>query len=265
MKYPILILFLVTALAADAQEFTDSISGKETTILLKKLRLQQASPSERAVLQKTALSLQVTGQSLDERSHDYKKSLSQIDKAIDLYEALNDTLSLAFNKKYKGHLLVRLDKLSQAKTEIRAAASLYGAARSGTGVASSQFDLARIFEFENNPDSAVYYAGLAGSYWKTQGDNQQILVINNMMVYHLLQLSEVEKALLIYQESQLLLTKHPPHWQPLLDFYFTSMLLFRQINDATNAAHYRELYTGQVDVLRTEGITARSYYDNMSQ
>lgn len=265
MKKFLLFLFLIGAVCASGQNYPGSINEKETDSLLDKVRLHQSTEEGRKALLEIAIAIQNNGQRLDEELHDYKKSLQTIDKAITLYDALNDTLNLAFNKKYKGHLLLRLGKIPQAKAEIRTAINLYRLKNTGPAIASSQFDLARIFEFENKTDSAIYYADVSRSYWKAHDDNLQILVINNMMVYHLLQLNQTERAASVYHESQLLLAKQPPHWQPVLDFYFTSMLLFKQTNDATNASHYRDLYADKLADLRKEGITARSYYEMLSQ
>ena len=158
-----------------------------------------------------------------------------------------------------------INKIPAAKTEIRTAIYLYRCKNIGTGAASSQFDLARIFEFENRPDSAIYYASAAGDYWKLQDNNLQTIVINNLLLYQLLQLNQTEKAETVYRESETLLKKQMPHWQPLLDYYFTAMLLFRQINDVSNASHYRELYLAKMESLRKDGINARSYYESFSQ
>lgn len=256
---------MLSSLLAAAQNYLNLADDKQADLLLNKVRSQTATEEDRAALQKFAISFHNDAQRLDEQQHDYRKSLQNIEKAINICEVTGDTLNNAFNRKYKGHLLMRLNKVSAAKEEIRQAINLYRSKNTGTGVASSQFDLARIFEFENKADSAIYYAGAARTYWQQQENNLQTLVINNLMQYHLLQLNQTEKAETIYHESELLLKKQAPHWQPLLDYYFTSMLLFRQINDLTASTHYRELYIAKMDALRKEGINARSYYENFAQ
>ncbi|MEO5685232.1 MAG: hypothetical protein ABIQ88_21480 [Chitinophagaceae bacterium] len=258
-------LVLFASLFANAQNFSAGLDEKKAGMLLEKVRTQQATEDEKKALQEMALAAQNSGQWFDERNHDYKKSMQNIDHAIVFYTALGDTLNLAFNKKYKGHLLVRLGKLPAAKNEIQAAVYLYQLSNTGAGVAAAQFELARIFEYENKADSAVYYAGLSRAYWQLQENNLQLVVINNMLVYHLLQLNQTEKAQSVYQASQLLLKKQAVHWQPLLDFYFTAMLLYRQINDMSGANRYRDLYYNKKAELQAQGITARSYYERDGQ
>ena len=266
MKRFILLLLVMACLHADAQNYADLLTDdKQADVLLSKIRLHNATEEDRIALQKIAVAVQDNGQRQDEQQHDYRKSLQNIDKAITLFEALGDTLNTAFNMKYKGHLLVRLNKIPAAKTVIRAAIDLYRSKNTGAGIASSQFDLARIFEFENKPDSAIYYSNAARTYWQQQENNLQTIVINNLMLYQLLQLNQTEKAEAVYHESESLLKKQAPHWQPMLDYYFTAMLLFRQINDISSASHYRELYIGKIEALRKEGINAKSYYETFAQ
>lgn len=265
MKKILIPLLLVIAAPAWTQNYSVDMDEKKADRLLHTIKSGQGTHEDSTSLQTMASAFQNSGQRLDETNHDYKKALDHIEKAIALYDGLGDTLNIAFNKKYKGHLLVRLGKIPQAKIEIRTAINLYRAANTGAGVASSQFDLARVFEFENKTDSAIYYAGASRDYWKQQQNNLQLLLINNMMVYHLLQLNQTEKAEAVYHESELLLQKQPAHWQPLLDYYFTSMLLFRQINDIHNSSHYRVLYLQRVEALRREGIAAKSYYETFAQ
>ena len=263
---PFTLLLLITTLSAAGQNHGEDINEKKIDLLLNRLRAQQATAEDRNELQKTALTLQERAQWLEGNVRDYKKAAQTADMAIRLYQALGDSLNLAFTKKNKGLLLVRMGKNTAAKTELREAIQLYRLKNTGAGVAAAQFDLARLFEYENRQDSAIYYAEQSRNYWKEQEDNLQIIVINNMLAYHLLQLTKTEKAQLIYNESKLLLAKQPVHWQPLLDFYFTSMLLFRQTNDASLVAYYQDLYFNKVEALKRDGIVSpRSYYENYGQ
>lgn len=261
-----ILLLLIASLSASAQNHGEAIDDKRIDQLLNKLQAQQATGEDRNELQKIAQAVQERAQWLEGNARDYKKAMQSTDRVIVLYEALHDSLNLAFARKNKGLLLVRMGKNTAAKTEMRTAAQLYRLTNTGAGLAAVQFDLARLFEYETKQDSAIYYAEQARAYWKKQEDNLQIIVINSMLVYHLLQLSRIDKAQLIYNESKLLLAKQPIHWQPQLDFYFTSMLLFRQTNDASMVSYYQDLYFNKVEALKREGVAApRSYYENYGQ
>ena len=137
---------------------------------------------------------------------------------------MKDTLNVANNKKFKGYLLGRFGKFSEAKAEIQVAIDLFRLKNKDWGVAVSQFDLSRVYEFENKTDSAIYYSNISLSYWKSKGDNGRILGINNMLMNLLLKSKQLEKAVVIQKESEMLATNPELHWQGIIDFYLVSML-----------------------------------------
>lgn len=108
---------------------------------------------------------------LDESSHDYKGAMLLTDSAIYLFNSLEDTLSEANNRKFKGYLLGRFGKFEEGKHEIQKAIRLFELKKASWGVAVSQFDLSRLFEFENKIDSAILYCSITISYWKTKSNN----------------------------------------------------------------------------------------------
>jgi len=260
MKCLFLLLVLFACLPVYAQHNYD-IDENKVDLLVNKVRDQQATPAEKKELQDIAVIKQTQGQDMDQRRFQYKKNMAAIDKAIALFTVLNDTLNLANNRKFKGYLLGRFEKFTDAKKEIKAAIELYRLSHINADVAVSQFDLARIFEFENKPDSALYYARLARNFWASQQVDLRILIINNMEVSLLLKQNEPDKAKLVQQASSLLITKPQMHWQAIIDFYFTSMLLYRSLNDIGTAGSYQHLYLAKLDELKATGIVVRSYYE----
>ena len=266
MKPLVLVLLLITSQSIFAQNNYDNLVSttdeKKADALLEKVRLKQATEDEKNELQRIAVLIQNKAQNQDPNQRDYKKSLASIDKAIVLFDALNDTLDVANNKKFKGFLLGRLGKFRDAKNETTAAIQLYQIKKMNAEVAVSQFDLARMFEFEGKPDSAIYYAGFAHTFWKQKDVDLRVLIINNMLVSLYLKSQEPEQAKTVQQESALLLSKPDMHWQAVIDFYYTSMLLFRTVNDIGVAGDYRKLYDAKIEELRRTGIIAKSYYEN---
>lgn len=260
MKRLCLLLLLISNLCVFAQN-NYVIDEKKADLLLEKVKQQQASAEEKKELQDIAITIQNKGQDMDERRFQYKKNMASLDRAIELFTALNDTLNIANNRKFKGYLLGRFEKFSDAKKEIKASIELYRLANMNAGVAVSQFDLARIFEFENKLDSALYYARLARNFWASQNVDLRVLIINNMEVSLLLKQSQPERAKTVQQTSEQLIKRPQMHWQAVVDFYFTSMLVYRTLNDVGTAGSYQQLYLAKLDELKTQGIMARSYYE----
>lgn len=256
---------LIASMTADAQSYVDSISDKKIDGLLDKIRAGQASADDRNLLQQIALLVQNKAQEMDVHHVAYKKTLPVADKAIVLFDALNDTLNVANNRKFKAYLLGRAGKFPQAKQETATAIHLYQLKKMHAEVAASQFDLSRLFEFDSKTDSAIYYANLSKAFWRQQGVDLRVLIINNMLVNLLLEANQPEKAELIYQESARLAAEPQMQWQALLDFYFTSALLFTKTNDMASAGRFRNLYADKIAGLAQQGIRAKSYYEPGSQ
>ena len=254
MKHLTFILLFIASLSACAQNSANSADEKRIEALLSKIRLKQATADDKKELQKIAIIIQNKGQDQDENQRQYKKSLATIDKAIVLFNALDDTLNIANNRKFKGYLLGRAGKFPEAKNEIEAAINLYRIKNMNAGVAVSQFDLARIFEFENKTDSAIYYADISRTYWKLKEVDLRVLIINNMLVSLLLKSNQPEKAKAVQGESELLAKNPQMHWQAIIDFYFTSMLLYKTINDMAVASGYRQLYAAKIVELRKTAL-----------
>ncbi len=262
MKLMLLLILVSASFTAYTQNYTTLTDDSKADALLEKIRLNQATEEDKNELKAIAVSIQNKGQDPAENQKQYKKSIANIDRAIALFSAIGDTLSVANNKKFKGFLLGRNGKMAESKQETETAIALYQLKNMNAEVAVCQFDLARLFEFENKPDSAIYYAILSNKFWKLKGIDLRVLIINNMLVSLLLKDNDAEKAKAIQQESVILVSKPQMQWQAVLDFYFTSMLLFKTINDSAAADDYRLLYNNKIEVLRREGIIAKSYYEN---
>jgi len=82
-----------------------------------------------------------------------------------------------------------------------------------------------------------------------------------MLVSLFLKSNQPEKARSVQEESSLLVKSPDMHWQSVIDYYFTSMLLFRTINNIAVAGDYQQLYLSKIAALRSRGIIAKSYYE----
>jgi len=253
---------LVNCLLIHTNAQTGNANEKEIELLLNKAHSKIITADEKKELKAFAFDIQNKGQRLDEQDHDYRQALNHIDKAIAIFSALDDTLNIANNKKFKGYLLSRFGKFSEAKAEIADAVNLFQLKNKDWGVVVSQFDLARVYEFENKIDSAVYYTDISVSFWKSKGNNSRILSSNVMLINLFIKLKQLEKARIIQKESVILATDPEMHWQGIIDLYFASMKLYKAANELNTADQYQKLYINRVSDLKKDAITARSYYDD---
>jgi hypothetical protein len=255
MKYLLCFLVLCVGLIGHSQAQIDS-----SEFLLNKLRSRTITDAERKELKMRAFDLQNRGQSLDESSHDYAASLTLVNKAITIFNSLEDTLNEANNRKFKGYLLGRFDKFAEGKAEIQQAIHLFQLKKADWGVAVSHYDLSRLFEFENKPDSALFYCHIAISYWKAKGNSARIFLNQNMLINLLTKSNRLAEAKLLQTESIKMAENPEHHWQGLLDFYMVSENLYKAAKELKSADHYRKLYEKKILDLKREGITAISYF-----
>jgi len=261
MKYIIAAFFILCTAELQAQDSATYRTEVRSGLLLDKISKKTITEEEQKELKLIAFDFQNRGQLLDEGMHDYKGALVLINKSIGLFEALQDTLNEANNRKYKGYLLGRFGDYSEAKAEIGQATAQYRSKEKDWGVAVCQFDLARVYDFEKKTDSAIHYCNVALGYWKTRGTESRIFGIQNMLLHLLMESNDGTNARLLQKEAEKLAIGTEPHWQDLLDFYFVSAQLFRSFKETERAQQYEVLYSNKVNELVKDGRNAKAYYD----
>jgi hypothetical protein len=258
MKYLLSFLIIFIGFFGYCQAQTDSCE-----FLLNKLRSETITDSEKKQLRTLAFGIQNRGQSLDESKHDYASSLRLVSFATAIFNALGDTLNEANNRKFKGYLLGRFKKFAEGKAEILQAINLFQLKKADWGVAVSQFDLSRLFEFENKLDSALFYCNVAISYWKAKGNDARIFLTQNMLINLLTKSKRLAEAKLLQTESSKMAEEPEQHWQGLLDFYVVSEYLFKAAREFKTAKIYQTLYATKVLDLKKEGVIAISYFEEI--
>ncbi|MCP9752405.1 hypothetical protein EGI32_15700 [Ferruginibacter sp. HRS2-29] len=205
--------------------------------------------------------VQNNGFALDERSHDYSNALSYINKALNIWELTADTLNEANSRKYKGYLLGRLGQFPEGKKEIFQAISLYQQKRKPAGVAVSYFDLSRVFEFQTQYDSSLYYANQALAYWKNNVDSSRIFIVRNQLINIYYRTKKYKDAEQVVQQNELMLSQTKLNWQQLIDFYDVTVQFYKKWKKKDQVKKYTALLEDKVSTLYAEGINARSSFE----
>ena len=259
----ILFAFFLTFFAKQiyAQDSAYLQYEKRSEILLNKVNSKIISAKETNELKTIAFGFQNYGQLIDDNYHDYTKSLKYINKAINLFIVLNDTLSQANNLKFKGYLLGMLNNYNEAKQEVRSAINLYKSKNSLMGVAVSQFDLSRVYEHEKKLDSAIYFSNTSLNFWKSINNSWRIFNVQTMLINLFIKSKQYENALKIQKQSDLLIDSKEIQSRDLADYYILLERLYKAIGKIDVADNYKQLYKFEMMDLTKKGNSFKSYYD----
>ena len=245
-----------------AQEITAANYEKVKSLLIHKVLTNTVAADDIKNLNLLAFDFQNRGQRLGESQKDFVAAYKLIDTAILIFSALNDTYSIANNLKFHGFLLGKLGRFAEAKAEITRAIYLFNAIDKSNGVAVSQFDLSRIFEFENKMDSAIHYTLVPLNYWQTKNDSFRIFILQTALVNLYTRTNELDKASLIQKQIEFNANNPNLHWQNLIDFYFVSRQLFKAQKNNILSDRYTDLYNKIVEDLKQKEIVAKSQFDD---
>jgi tetratricopeptide (TPR) repeat protein len=263
LKRYLIFLLCTASLVARSQSARDAIIDKEYNKCMAKISAGKMDSADSAAFKMFIYGVQNTGQQLAEREHDYSKALDYTNKAIDCWKAMKDSINEANNRKFKGFLLGQLQRFAEAKVEIDTAILFYSLARKDWGVAVSQYDLAFVYLLEQKPDSAVYFSTKALAYWKDKKDPARVLGVQNLLLYAKIQLKQFEEAAIIQLSSDSLAALKDMHWQPVIDHYFVSQLMYFQQGKKAASARYKKLYSDTKAILRADDVNALSTFENI--
>jgi tetratricopeptide (TPR) repeat protein len=243
-----LLLFSITAFGQ-----ADSLESRANE-LLQKAKTQELSKDELLEVRVYGTTIQNHGFILEEKNQDYEGSLIEINKSLNIWYQVRDTFRTANLLKYKGYLLGHLNQFSEAKIKIDSAIYLFRAVNYSMGVAVSQLDLSKVYEQEHNLDSALKYASITISYWKMQKDTFRIMTSGNQAINLLLRMKRYDLASDMQQELRPMIAAANMYWQPVLEFYFLSIQLFKKTNQQELIQQYQGLYQDKIKSLMGQNI-----------
>lgn len=207
---------------------------------------RQISADEKKQIVQCIYEIQNEGFAFDEEQCKYDSAKIKIESALKIWNHLNDTLSKANLLKYLGYLNGRIGRFSSGKKQIAEAIVLYNSKKAEYGVAVSWFDLSRIYEFENKPDSAIFFLYKALDYWKRNNNSSRIMNLNSNLINLLMQKNRKQDIIAIIKENHDYLKMGDIYWLQELDFYYVASKYFKRIKDNKNENKYSELYTAKI-------------------
>ena len=239
-----------------AQDSTLLKYERRSDTLVAKLKLQEISDEEKKELKVIAYGIQNYGQYLEDSKGDYVASLIYTNKAIDLFIYLDDTLSQANNRKFKGYLLGMQKDYVAAKNETLLAIKLYNSKNNFPGIAVSEFDLSRVYDQERKFDTAIYFCNKSLDFWKIKSNTWRILNVQTMLIYLLTRSHQYEKAISNQKECEKFINDKEINPRDQSDFYFVLVQLYKSMGKPDLEKSYQLKLTEA----KSKAETFTSYY-----
>ena len=260
LKLTILLLFVF--FNSFGQEQTDN-AGNKFELLLQKASKQTLNSDDRKTLETLTYQIQNYGFSLEEHHNNYSGSLERIDSALKSWQVLIDTVNQANLYKYKGYLLAHLKKFPEAEANVRQAIFLFGFKGNQPGVAVSYFDMSKVYEMENQLDSALAYAFKASNFWQTRQDTFRMVTVNNQLINLYCKKGNFAEAKKLQQTSKVMVDNKELHWRPVIDFYYLSAKLYSR-SESRLSQYYQNQYKKKCATINHQQSDPqiKSYYDN---
>jgi tetratricopeptide (TPR) repeat protein len=260
MKNLISILLVLSSFICNGQVNIYSHNNRINE-LIEKNNNSTISKAEKFELQKYGYNIQNRGMLSVEHHQDYQNALAPIDSAISFWIMTKDTANEANLRKFKGMILGHLNRFEEGKLEINKAISLYESINVNFGIAVSKYDMSQLLDMEGSIDSALIYQLEATNFWINRKDTFRIIVNNNQLIHLYCKKGLYQKAELIQKSNEFIL-KPDLHWNPKINFYYVSYILFKLEGNEDKENAYKKLYFDKLQLLKEkENIETKSIYD----
>jgi len=259
MKLFIRIFLFLIPYYCIGQSANDSINKRIEYLIDKKTKIE-ITKSEKTELLNYGYSIQNRAFIFSENNLDYLKALVPLDSALSFWILTNDSANQANLRKYKGFLLGRLKRFSEAKKEVHQAIKIFKKLNIDSGVAVSQYDMALVFVMEGSLDSALIYQKQATDFWIKKNVSKRIIINNTLLIDLYRSLKNYTKAIEIQRINESLL-QTDDYWKTVIDFYYVSYRLFKEVNNTVKADLFKNQYNDKLEELKDKDIQTKSFYD----
>jgi len=253
MKALLLLITISIFHRALAQEGTDSLYKKAGS-LIECANSHLLNSQQKVELKRLGLAIQNNAFVLQEHYNKYSLALDKVNETLEIWNVLKDSSNEANTLKYRGYLLGRLHRFSEAKKDINQAIQLFRSQHWDPGVAVSQLDMARVYDLQAKYDSALYYGNQAKRFWLFKQDTFRIVTVNNELIYSHYRKHDLKEALAVQKESDKLIQKGNVHWQPLIDFYYLSEKLYGDLGSRNEFQKYDAVLRQKLALLKSQNI-----------
>jgi hypothetical protein len=201
-----------------------------------------------------ALSYQNIAFAYEEKKNEPSKAIPYVNRAIDTWITLKDTVNLANILKYLGLLQSKTNDFVNAKSNMDKALELFRAKRFIPGQAVCYFDMAMLYKARGYEDSTIFMLYKARDIWYQLKGYSRIQVINNQFIDLYTKNKSYSNVPAFIDDNIKLTKKKEINWQNRLNFYHLTANYYAQVNQTDEAGEYTKKYEKLKSKLSEKGI-----------
>lgn len=206
----------------------------------------------------TALSYQNIAFTYEEELKNYQEALKYVDKALQLWSELKDTLGEANILKYKGFLYGKIKDFSKAMIFINQAIEKFTAKNFEQGIGVCYFDKSQVYFEMGNMDSCKVYLLKSKAIFKKNNEYLRIFIVNNQLMRIYINSDDYLTAKDFFDENEKIANKNEIYWEHLLSFYEMSEVTLKRTNFLDKASIYGKKYSDLKLKLEQQGIKIKT-------
>jgi hypothetical protein len=235
------LILLLIPFHSIAQTKQDSINSR-IQLLTEKNNNKTISIEEKQDLLNYGYQIQNKGMYLEYYKFDYAGALPHIEKAIDFWVSIRDTMNEANLRKYRGMMLGFLDRFEEGKKEIHLAYDLFGKSTSDKQYPIvCLYTLSLLYERENRLDSALYYEKIVNDFYLSINNEDRLFTSNTHLINLYRKTRQFSKAERYQSENEKVYLDEFG-WYSLINFYYVSMRLYSETGQPEKEEKYQKLY-----------------------
>ena len=192
-----------------------------------------------------------------EKLDNIDKAIPFINKAIPIWAEIRDSLNQANILKYLGMLQGKIGEYDTGKETIKKAICLFDKMKFNAGIAVSYYDLALLYESENQIDSCISYLNKNKIYFETIQDTFRIFNANNRLFEIYLKNKMFTSASEIYEYNLRMENSNQVYWQQLIDYYRICIKYYDLIDNADFVSLFQRKYNQLRDSLANQEIIVK--------
>jgi tetratricopeptide (TPR) repeat protein len=189
-----------------------------------------------------------------EKLNEFDKAEEFSTKSILIWNEISDTLKEANMLKYLGLIQGKLGKFDLAKSNISNAIHKFELKKFKAGLAVSYYDLALVYEKEENYDSCIYFLKLNKEFFQTKKDTFRIFNANNKLLLNYTRINNFEVGEQLINSNLSFQKSSRVRWNQRLDFYEYSNKFYTKVKQEKLSFIYLNKYNALKDSLIVNGM-----------